>query len=164
MCVSGYWSKKSVRFNNLLKLYSKLSGNISLVAVGKLTDGARFPDSIIHIPYVNDIHELVKIYSSADVYVHLSVEDTFGKVVAEAMACGTPVIVFNTTALPELVKKNCGYVVEINNINEIINKIEEIFQHKKNYYSDDCIMNVTNRFDKTTILNELVELYEKSLT
>ena len=43
---------------------------------------------------VLDGHELARLYRSADVMVFPSVTDTFGLVIAEAMACGTPVAAF----------------------------------------------------------------------
>lgn len=41
-------------------------------------------------------------------FYQLSEEETFGKVTAEALACGTPVITNNKTANPELVDATCG--------------------------------------------------------
>lgn len=51
-------------------------------------------------------------YGSADVLVHASVEDGFGLVVSEALACGRPVIVTSTTGAAELVREGyTGFVV-----------------------------------------------------
>lgn len=47
--------------------------------------------------------ELVELYQAADAYVDPSLYEGFGFQVAEAMACGIPVICSNTTSLPELV-------------------------------------------------------------
>lgn len=47
-------------------------------------------------------HELVLLYRGADVYIDASLYEGFGFQVAEAMACGVPVIVSNTTSLPEV--------------------------------------------------------------
>ena len=44
------------------------------------------------------------IFSAADVLVSSSYEETFGQTVIEGYACGTPAIVFNNGALPELVE------------------------------------------------------------
>ena len=53
---------------------------------------ARYPDA--HWLGVLDGAELARLYRSADVMVFPSVTDTFGLVIAEAMACGTPVAAF----------------------------------------------------------------------
>ncbi len=44
------------------------------------------------------------IFSAADVLVSSSYEETFGQTIIEGYACGTPAIVFNNGALPELVE------------------------------------------------------------
>jgi glycosyltransferase involved in cell wall biosynthesis len=42
-------------------------------------------------------HELAKVYAAADVFVFPSKTDTFGLVLLEAMACGTPVAAYPVT-------------------------------------------------------------------
>ena len=49
-----------------------------------------------------DLDELNGIYSAADVLVAPSIYEGFGLTVLEAMACGTPVVAANVTALPEV--------------------------------------------------------------
>lgn len=46
--------------------------------------------------------DLAAIYSSADLFVYPSLYEGFGLPVLEAMACGTPVITSNLSALPEI--------------------------------------------------------------
>ena len=59
--------------------------------------------------------ELIKFYSAADVFYNPSLEETFGLVTAEAMACGTPAVVMNSTACPELIiNEECGIVLDVN--------------------------------------------------
>jgi glycosyltransferase involved in cell wall biosynthesis len=42
-----------------------------------------------------------------------SLQETFGYVVLEAQACGTPVLTTSIRAFPEINSKNCGFVVDI---------------------------------------------------
>jgi glycosyltransferase involved in cell wall biosynthesis len=56
-------------------------------------------------------HELAQIYASADVFVFPSLTDTFGLVMLEALAAGTPVAAFPVTGPREVLgKSGCGVV------------------------------------------------------
>jgi glycosyltransferase involved in cell wall biosynthesis len=45
----------------------------------------------------------VALYNAADLFVYPSIYEGFGLPPLEAMACGTPVVTSNTSALPEVV-------------------------------------------------------------
>lgn len=61
---------------------------------------------------IEDQDELASLYSAADVFVHPAREDNFPNVVLEAMASGTPSIVFDVGGLPEMVHNGkSGFVV-----------------------------------------------------
>ena len=74
--------------------------------------------------------DLLKIYSSAQVFVLLSQDEAFSIVVAEALASKTPCIVASTTALREWVdNKNCfgiNYPINIDRLAELINKVSNV--------------------------------------
>ncbi|RZK20911.1 MAG: glycosyltransferase family 4 protein [Pedobacter sp.] len=52
-------------------------------------------------------------------------QEPFGLVVAEAMACGTPIAGFRIGALPELVTPETGYLVESGNVDELCKAIQQ---------------------------------------
>jgi glycosyltransferase involved in cell wall biosynthesis len=57
--------------------------------------------------------EMPYFYTSCDVYLLPSYAETFGMTVLESQACGTPVVCYNSTALPEVVKnKKTGIVIK----------------------------------------------------
>ena len=62
--------------------------------------------------------ELVWLYNAAQAFVLPSFYEGFGLPPLEAMACGTPVIVSNTSSLPEVVG-DAGLLVDPTNANEI---------------------------------------------
>ena len=71
-----------------------------------------FPERVIGMERVDNPQELIKIYSAANVFFNPSLEETFGLVTLEAMACGTSAVVMNSTACPELiVSDSCGTVL-----------------------------------------------------
>lgn len=75
------------------------------------------------------MHELVELYSCADLFVNFSVEETFGLTTAESLACGTPVLVYNSTACSEIVTKEIGFIIaphDIKEASEVVKRIKTI--------------------------------------
>ena len=95
------------------------------------------------------------------VCLNASTEETFGMVTVEAMACGTPVIVSNTTACPEVVDKRTGIVVDMNKIEDIISAIDLIRKKGKDYYKSECIKKVSENFTILTMCKKYYELYNE---
>lgn len=56
-------------------------------------------------------------------------EEAFGMVMAEAMACGTPVIAYNHSAMPEVVSEGFTGCI-VNNQDEIVNAVDKILSLK----------------------------------
>lgn len=158
-CASAGWRKESVRYKDLLKLAELLPESMQLVVAGRLPEGT-IHGKIHSVGFVSDPIDLAGLYSAADVYVHLSREDTFGKVIVEAQACGTPAIVYNTTACPELIHNNCGYVAEVGNIQEVLKYITAISLSGKVRFSANCIETAREHYEKTALILETIKLYE----
>jgi glycosyltransferase involved in cell wall biosynthesis len=74
------------------------------------------------LSYISDSRKLAKIYSSAHLVVYPSIIDTFGLVIVEALACGTPVL--TTSILPHRYLDLPLFYA--NNINEYLRKILSI--------------------------------------
>jgi len=85
--------------------------------------------NIRFIGYVNDA-ELKSLYQEAEVFVYPSLYEGFGLPPLEAMACGTPVIVSNTSSLPEV----CGdaaYYVDPLNIESIADGMRAVLDNEE---------------------------------
>ncbi len=67
-------------------------------------------DDVIHLGLLRDDISLRLAYSAADVFVAPQVQEAFGKTLAEAMACATPVVAFDATGPRDIVDhKVTGY-------------------------------------------------------
>lgn len=159
--VSAGWGKGNRKLDDFIKLSRMLPNRTQLVLVGGVKDKGCIPDNIVHIPYIHGTDELAKVYSMADVYVHLSIEDTFGKVIAEALACGTPAIVYDSTACPEVVGEGCGFVVESRNVEQVYRAIENIKKRGKQAFSQRCIAYISEHFNYQNNAGEYINLYQQ---
>lgn len=158
--VSADWVPGTPRYEDFLKLADKIDNQTIIVMVGKTKEPINH-NKIYHIPFVSNTEKLAKLYNCADVYVHASIEDTFGKVIAEALACGLPAIVYNTTGCAEIVDDSCGFKVEPRNIDQIIHSIEKIKGYRKNEYRENAVKRVDSLFSYSKNVSELIDLYEK---
>ncbi|BAC09941.1 glycosyltransferase family 4 protein [Thermosynechococcus vestitus] len=74
------------------------------------------PDLGFPIHYTGHLHDdltLRILYSAADVMVVPSRQEAFGQTASESHACGTPVVAFNTSGLPDIVKhEETGYLAK----------------------------------------------------
>ncbi len=161
--VASGWGEKRKKVDDFVELAKRLPEDSRIVLVGNMPERINLPDNIVSVGATNSVDELIDYYNMADVFLTVSLAETFGKVSAEALACGTPVVCYNSTANPELVGDKCGYVVEENDLNGIMSAIEEIKQNGKAYYSDSCIGYAKANFDKETNINQYIELYKKLL-
>jgi glycosyltransferase involved in cell wall biosynthesis len=89
-----YVGRVSVEKNIDAFLNLDLPGSKIVAGIGPALDllGRRFPD--VRFVGVLSRHELAQLYSSVDTFVFPSLTDTFGLVMLEALACGTPVAAF----------------------------------------------------------------------
>lgn len=79
-----------------------------------------------------DKTDLIEIYNAADCLMAPSFYEGFGLTILESMACGTPVITANVTAMPE-VAGNAAILVDPTNIEAIANAALYLYGHP-----DEC--------------------------
>lgn len=117
------------------------------------------PRNIISIHLTEDQSELAKIYTSADVFANPTREENFPTVNIEALACGTPVVTFNTGGSPECIDETCGSIVPKNDIDTLAHEVVRICETKP-FSKDQCCAHA-GLFDKNDKYLEYIELYEK---
>lgn len=151
--VASVWSPRK-GLHHFLKLSEMLSDEYRIVLIG-LSESqiSALPPNILGIRATNSIEELARWYTAAYVFVNPSVEETFGLVTVEAMACGTPVIVFNRTAVPEVVNEECGVVCAENDAETIKRELDRF----KEYDSEACIA-ASKRYVKDTQYGKYIDL------
>jgi glycosyltransferase involved in cell wall biosynthesis len=152
-------------WNDYLQLSKFLPDKYIIVLVGVPgKQRENLPANIMALSRRESIDELAGLYSAADVVLNLSYQETFGLTTVEGYACGTPAIVYNATASPELVTPETGIVVEPGNIQELAKAIQVITHNGKSFYSENCRKLAVLKYDKDLKFKEYLNLYEKLLT
>ncbi|MGL5207419.1 MAG: glycosyltransferase [Acidaminococcaceae bacterium] len=144
-----------------LKYFSELSkainNNSIIVLVGlKEKQISQLPQNIIGIKKTNSVVELTEIYSAADVFINPTLEDNFPTTNLEALACGTPVITFNTGGSVESIDDSCGVIVPKGDIKMLIQAVKILYDDNLNKV--ECI-NKSKLFDKNSRYQDYINLY-----
>ena len=151
-------------YSYFIELSKQLKPDEKLVLVGLSEKQIKsLPTGIIGITKTNNTQELAEIYSVADVFINPTLEDNFPTTNLEALACGTPVITFNSGGSPECLDASSGLVVDRGDLQELITAIAVIKKNGKELYTAHCQKRAQDWFDKDTRLTEYIELYKEYL-
>ena len=158
--VAGVWNARK-GLDDFIKLRKQLNDDYAIVLVGltpKQID--KLPDGIVGITRTESAEELARIYTTADVFVNPTYEDTFPTVNLEALACGTPVITYNTGGSAECIDESCGHVIPKGSMIDTISLFhnEDFFLLRK---KENCIC-CSKKFDEDHKFNQYVDLYSSS--
>lgn len=92
---------QEAKIPHTLVLVGRIAAYESFVEILRSIVGYKLQGRVIFTDYVADT-ELVQLYNAADVFAFPSSAEGFGLPLLEAMACGTPVIAFRNTSIPEI--------------------------------------------------------------
>ena len=160
--VSNIWNGQKGE-KEFIKLAGMLPDDCVIVLVGKNSSGvAAQSDRIVAVAQTKDQIELAEFYSAANVFVNTSIEDSCSLVVLEALASGTPAVVYNSTGVPENVQNGCGKVVEMGNVDEMMAAIMEIV-HSNEPYGERCVETARSKYTIKHMCESYFDLYKKVL-
>lgn len=164
IAVASTWTAAK-GLDDYFKISKILSNDIKIVLVGlSIHQIKSLPEGIIGIPCTQNQLELVHLYSGAQALVSLSRSETFGLTIAEALACGTPAIVYDNTAQPEIITPQTGRIAKTGNIEEVVSLIYEMTDNTfKQKHTVDCRRRAEEYFDKDRCFEKYIELYENLL-
>lgn len=157
--VSFDWGVKK-GFDVFLKLAQSLPTEYQIVLVGTNEQvDKQLPKNILSIHRTQNQQELAEIYSATDVFVNPTREENYPTVNMEALACGTPVVTFQTGGSPEIIDDTCGSVVECDDVDALEKEIIRVCTDNP-YPKENCLKRA-EEFDKNQRFKEYVELYER---
>ena len=136
--VASVWTERK-GVNTFIELSEKLDDNFKIILVGvNKKQKSMLPKNVIGITRTNNVKELAEIYTVADVFVNPTLEEVMGLTNVEALACGIPVITFDSGGSVECIDESSGKIVTKGDIDKLIKYINEI---KNMNISKECCIN-----------------------
>ncbi len=161
--VATAWGERK-GISDYYKLRERLCDNYTIVLVGVPQSLQKtLPAGIIGIQRTESVEELSKLYSAASIVLNLASAESFGKTTPEGLACGTPGIVYNCTASPDLVDNETGIVVEKGDIEGVVNAINKIMTWAKETTIQKCRERACEHYSIKNNWPKYIDLYKHIL-
>ncbi|WP_455683535.1 glycosyltransferase [Thomasclavelia sp.] len=162
--VSTFWSEQK-GISVFLKLAELLPDNFQIILAGNYSMVNSNNEKIMFLGSINNIDYLAQLYNIADIFLNPTMQETFGKTTAEALASGTPIVAYNGTATPELIgyDEKCGYLINDLNPESYKDAIIKIYEDGTEKYKYSCINRAQQLFGKEENLKQYIELFNTLL-
>lgn len=157
--VSDGWDQGK-GLDDFIKLSKVLQSDYQIVLIGMSPEQiTNLPSNVSGIERTSSIDELVEYYNMADVVLSLSSFETFGLTIVEGMSCGTPTIVYDVTAPPELIAKGVGAKVKLGDISAVARQIYLLVNSYTEDMAHKCRRHVLENFDSKSNYEKYFHLY-----
>lgn len=158
--VASVWDRRK-GLDEFIKLRRLLPEDFTIILVGLSQDQISIlPEGITGISRTDNVRQLADLYSMADVFVNPTLEDNFPTTNLEALACGTPVITYNTGGSPEAVDDQTGIVVPYQDVFTMAEKIKYVCESTP-FSSEKCRQRAEKFFNKEFTFQKYIDLYNK---
>ena len=163
LAVSNFWDKTK-GLEDIFMLRQLLPKEYQMVVVGH-HDGIDFPEGILGINHTENQNELRDLYSAADMLINPTHADTFPTTNLEALACGTPVVTYDTGGCGECVgaSSDYGVLVKSNTPAEMAEAVITMVNTSKTTFNEACRKKAEMDFDEIKQFRKYIDLYENAL-
>ena len=149
----------------VFEAFEKLKNRNDILFLNIGGDGGQNSENWRDFGYVNDPKTMAKLYSAADIYLFPTLADNCPLTAIESLACGLPVVTFETGGVPEIVENGkSGFVVEYKNGEKLAEALEKLLDDNelREKMSENAIA-ASKKFFSTRMALEYVQLYEELL-
>ena len=158
---SGWGKEKGI--GEFIQLSQRGKYHVIIVGVSQKLK-KDLPQELIAIERTHSQAELADYYNIADVFVNPTYNDTLPTVNMEALACGTPVVTYNTGGSPELIDDTTGVVVPRGDTSALEQAIDKVIEKGKGIYSFNCRKRAEENYNKEERFTDYIDLYKKLIT
>ena len=120
------------------------------------------PD-IINLGFVENPNRLAEVYSAADLFVLPSLEEALGQTGVESLACGTPVVAFDTGGIRDyVIPQHTGLLAPVGDIHGLARQVVWLLERpaERRRLGREARQLVVAEFDMQTQASKHGELYQ----
>lgn len=162
--------RKGIRYlTDALNIYKGIQQEgerVEMIIFGKNKsfDTAELPFPVHNLSVISSQSDMCEIYSMADVFILPSLEDNLPNTIMESMACGTPVVAFDTGGIPDMIEHQVnGYLAEYQSAADLANGIQWVLAEKSTRLSLNSRKKVTENFSNEIVAEQYITLYKSLL-
>ena len=149
----------------VFEAFEKLKNRSNIIFLNIGGEGGQNSENWQDFGYVNDPKTMAKLYSAADIYLFPTLADNCPLTAIESLACGLPVVTFETGGVPEIVENGIsGLVVEYKNGEKLVNALEKLLNDDElREKMAENTVNTSKKFSSERMALEYLQLYEELL-
>lgn len=158
LSAAAVWDERK-GLEDLIALSEALGADYCVAAVGLDENQIKAlpKDTVLGVKRTGNLNDLCALYTAADLYVSASHEETMGMTLVEALACGTQVLCYDATAMPEIVTDEVGEVVPLGDIDAMADAVRRLCAAPKS--AESCRLRA-KEYDKERRFAAYMRLYE----
>jgi glycosyltransferase involved in cell wall biosynthesis len=96
----------------------------------------------------------------ADIFILPSLHEGMPCVIVEALSCGMPILASRVGGIPEIVKENCGVLVQPNSINDLKEKILYMLENYNNFDNNEISEYAHKLFNYKVFSSKMIKEYK----
>jgi glycosyltransferase involved in cell wall biosynthesis len=147
--------KLAKKLHKDLKLYIVGDGPLRSVLESK-TKTENMDSTVIFLGNVTE-QEKLELLSRAEALIHLGYPEGFGIVIIEALATGTPVIVYNLPPINEIIENNIHGILV--NKNDVIQLVRTLIHFNFEDYNERSLREKAMEYDLGKVVKSFHQLY-----
>jgi alpha-1,6-mannosyltransferase len=150
---------------NLLFADASRDFHLFIVGDGKyrdyITGLRRATNAVTWFQYCSDQNQLAKIYRASDLFVHPSVQETFGLVALESQACGTPVVGIRGSYLDRIIFADQSHWAKNNSPESLAAAIRAMSATDLAKIGEKASERVIQRYSWRKVFDRMFEIYQE---
>ena len=149
----------------VFQAFEKLKNRRDILFLNIGGEGKQKSENWLDFGYVKEPKTMAQLYSASDIYLFPTLADNCPLTAIESLACGLPVVTFETGGVPEIVENNkTGSVVEYKNGEMLTSALEKLLDddNLREKMAENAV-EASKKFSKERMVEEYLKLYKEHL-